>query len=87
MTAVSPPYSLISSLLEDGDLASNRLKTLISNLEDERGYDQGVPYDDIVDEMEENGVKEAKVAEEIERLRRDGTVYEPATDKYRVVSE
>jgi len=64
--------------------ATADLKTIIASFEDE--YDAGAPIDEIamaaVDEldMDDEGARRA-----IEKLRRQGDVYEPTTDHLRVV--
>ena len=57
------------------------VKSLISEIEGE--YDEGAPIDEVLDRAEEAGVERSKAEHEIEKLRRQGEVYEPQTDHLR----
>ena len=46
--------------------------------------EKGVPMDELLDEAEERGMERSKAEHEIEKLRRQGDVYEPNTDHLRV---
>ncbi len=57
------------------------VKALIAEIEDE--YDAGAPVDEVLDRAEETGMERSKAEHEIEKLRRQGEVYEPQTDHLR----
>ncbi|HET7324843.1 MAG TPA: minichromosome maintenance protein MCM, partial [Halococcus sp.] len=57
------------------------VKALISEIEDE--YDAGAPVEEVLDRAEETGMERSKAEHEIEKLRRQGEVYEPQTDHLR----
>ena len=59
------------------------IKALISEIEAE--YDEGAPIDTILDRAEEMGMERSQAEHEIEKLRRQGDVYEPTTDHLRTV--
>ena len=59
------------------------IKALISEIEAE--YDEGAPIDTILDRAEEVGMERSQAEHEIEKLRRQGDVYEPTTDHLRTV--
>jgi replicative DNA helicase Mcm len=57
------------------------VKALIADIEDE--YDSGAPVEEVLDRAEETGTERSKAEHEIEKLRRQGEVYEPQTDHLR----
>ena len=57
------------------------VKALIAEIEDE--YDAGAPVEEVLDRAEETGTERSKAEHEIEKLRRQGEVYEPQTDHLR----
>ena len=58
------------------------LKELISNLEDE--YDEGAPVSEVISRaMSDLGLDESKAEKEIEKLKRQGELYEPRSDYLR----
>jgi len=59
------------------------VKSLISEIEAE--YDEGAPIETILDRAEEVGMERSQAEHEIEKLRRQGDVYEPTTDHLRTV--
>jgi replicative DNA helicase Mcm len=59
------------------------IKTLISEIESE--YDEGAPIETVLDRAEEMGMERSQAEHEIEKLRRQGDVYEPKTDHLRTV--
>ena len=60
-----------------------RLADLINSIEIQ--YDEGAPISKICDEAVEYGVERGAIKAEIEKLRRQGDVYEPTTDHLRTV--
>ena len=59
------------------------IKSLISEIEAE--YDEGAPVETVLDRAEEMGMERSQAEHEIEKLRRQGDVYEPTTDHLRTV--
>ena len=59
------------------------IKTVISEIEAE--YDEGAPIETVLDRAEEMGMERSQAEHEIEKLRRQGDVYEPTTDHLRTV--
>ena len=59
------------------------VKSLIGEIESE--YDEGAPIETILDRAEEVGMERSQAEHEIEKLRRQGDVYEPTTDHLRTV--
>jgi replicative DNA helicase Mcm len=59
------------------------IKTIIGEIEDE--YEDGAPYEEVLDRAEEMGMERSKAEHEIEKLRREGTVYSPQQDHLRSV--
>jgi replicative DNA helicase Mcm len=57
------------------------VKALITEIEDE--YDAGAPIEEVLDRAEETGTERSKAEHELEKLRRQGEVYEPQTDHLR----
>ncbi|WP_049998072.1 minichromosome maintenance protein MCM [Halococcus sediminicola] len=57
------------------------VKALIADIESE--YDSGAPVEEVLDRAEETGMERSKAEHEIEKLRRQGEVYEPQTDHLR----
>ncbi|MFP4625986.1 MAG: ATP-binding protein [Natronomonas sp.] len=77
-----------ADVVETGTSKSQRdriksIKALIDELEDE--YDEGAPIEEILDRAESMGMERSKAEHEIEKLRRQGDVYEPQTDHLRTV--
>ena len=55
---------------------------LVRRVYSDRGGDDGVPYDDLIDEaVREFGVEETTVEQAIDYLLKRGEVYEPADDR------
>jgi replicative DNA helicase Mcm len=60
-----------------------RLKALLAIIDDlESEYDQAVPEDEIIQEAEDNGIGPSTAEHELEKLRRQGKVYQPISDGY-----
>ncbi|WP_254536492.1 ATP-binding protein [Halomarina litorea] len=59
------------------------VKGIISEVEEE--YDEGAPVEEVLDRAEAAGIERSKAEHEIEKLRRQGDVYEPQTDYLRTV--
>ncbi|EMA54921.1 LAGLIDADG family homing endonuclease [Halococcus salifodinae] len=57
------------------------VKALIAEIEEE--YDAGAPIEEVLDRAEETGTERSKAEHELEKLRRQGEVYEPQTDHLR----
>src|SRR5699024_877923 len=57
------------------------VKALIAEIETE--YDAGAPIDEVLDRAEETGIERSQAEHELEKLRRQGEVYEPQTDHLR----
>ncbi|MFO7926203.1 MAG: LAGLIDADG family homing endonuclease [Halobacteriota archaeon] len=77
-----------ADVVETGRSKSQRdriknIKSLISEIETE--YDEGAPIETILDRAEEIGMDRSQAEHEIEKLRRQGDVYEPSTDHLRTV--
>jgi replicative DNA helicase Mcm len=79
---------LDADIIESGTSKTQRdriknIKALISDVESE--YDEGAPIETVLDRAEEMGMERSKAEHEIEKLRRQGDVYEPTTDHLRTV--
>ncbi|CAI50644.1 ATP-dependent DNA helicase MCM (intein-containing) [Natronomonas pharaonis DSM 2160] len=79
---------LDADIIESGTSKTQRdriknIKSLISEVETE--YDEGAPIDVVLDRAEEMGMDRSQAEHEIEKLRRQGDVYEPQTDHLRTV--
>jgi len=61
----------------------DRIWSLIEIIKDIQGED-GAAKEDIVRLASERGLPTAKVNEDLERLKRDGRIYEKYDDKFRV---
>jgi replicative DNA helicase Mcm len=77
-----------ADVVETGRSKSQRdriknIKSLIAEIETE--YDEGAPIETILDRAEEMGMERSQAEHEIEKLRRQGDVYEPTTDHLRTV--
>ncbi|WP_256030337.1 LAGLIDADG family homing endonuclease [Natronomonas aquatica] len=77
-----------ADVVETGTSKSQRdriknIKALISEIEAE--YDEGAPVETVLDRAEEMGMERSQAEHEIEKLRRQGDVYEPTTDHLRTV--
>jgi replicative DNA helicase Mcm len=77
-----------ADVVETGRSKSQRdriknIKSLIAEIETE--YDEGAPIETILDRAEEIGMERSQAEHEIEKLRRQGDVYEPTTDHLRTV--
>ncbi|MFC7155807.1 LAGLIDADG family homing endonuclease [Halomarina halobia] len=59
------------------------IKGIIGEVEVE--YDEGAPVEEVLDRAEAVGIERSKAEHEIEKLRRQGDVYEPQTDYLRTV--
>jgi replicative DNA helicase Mcm len=59
------------------------LKGIISELAEE--YDDGAPVEEVLDRAEEAGIERSRAEEGVEKLRRQGDVYEPRADHLRTV--
>ncbi|WP_254543104.1 XRE family transcriptional regulator [Halomarina pelagica] len=59
------------------------IKGIIGEVEGE--YDEGAPVEEVLDRAEAVGIERSKAEHEIEKLRRQGDVYEPQTDYLRTV--
>ncbi|RJT04417.1 minichromosome maintenance protein MCM [Halococcus sp. IIIV-5B] len=75
-----------ADIVETGQSKTQRdrvknVKALISEIESE--YDSGAPVDEVLDRAEETGMERSQAEHEIEKLRRQGEVYEPQTDHLR----
>ncbi|PSQ23790.1 AAA family ATPase [Halobacteriales archaeon QS_9_67_17] len=79
---------LDADIIESGQSKSQRdriknIKGIIDELEDE--YQDGAPIDEVYDRAEKAGMDRDKAEHEIEKLRRQGDIYEPTTDHLRTV--
>ncbi|WP_299334795.1 LAGLIDADG family homing endonuclease [Haloplanus sp.] len=79
-----------ADVIETGTSKSQRdriksIKDVIETVDAEYEGEAGAPIDAIVDRAEAEGIKEEKVMDQIEGLRRKGDVYSPSTDQYKVV--
>lgn len=77
-----------ADVIETGTSKSQRdriknIKALITELESE--YDEGAPIEEVLDRAEAIGMERDRAEHEIEKLRRQGDVYEPQTDHLRTV--
>jgi Predicted ATPase involved in replication control, Cdc46/Mcm family len=77
---------LDADIVETGTSKTQRdriqnIKTLIEDIESE--YDEGAPVDVVGERAEEAGMDASKVEHEIEKLRRQGEVYEPTSGHLR----
>ncbi|EMA53105.1 minichromosome maintenance protein MCM [Halococcus thailandensis] len=75
-----------ADIVETGTSKSQRdriknMKALITDIEDE--YDAAAPIEEVLDRAEETGMERSKAEHELEKLRRQGEVYEPQTDHLR----
>ncbi|GAA0458489.1 ATPase [Halococcus dombrowskii] len=75
-----------ADIVETGQSKTQRdrvknMKALITDIEDE--YDAGAPIEEVLDRAEETGMERSKAEHELEKLRRQGEVYEPQTDHLR----
>ncbi|MGN8217952.1 LAGLIDADG family homing endonuclease [Halococcus morrhuae DSM 1307] len=75
-----------ADIVETGQSKTQRdrvknMKALIGELENE--YDSGAPVEEVLDRAEETGMERSQAEHEIEKLRRQGEVYEPQTDHLR----
>jgi len=76
--------------IEDVDLSSteqrdriNKIKSIVTTLEAD--YDEGAPIETILNRAEADGIDRDAAEREIDKLRRQGDVYEPTTDHLRLV--
>ena len=79
---------LDADIIESGQSKSQRdrirnIKGIIDELEAE--YQDGAPIDEVYDRAEKAGMDRDKAEHEIEKLRRQGDIYEPTTDHLRTV--
>ena len=75
-----------ADIIETGTSKTQRdriknVKALIAEIEEE--YDAGAPVEEVLDRAEETGTERSKAEHELEKLRRQGEVYEPQTDHLR----
>ncbi|MFC7235305.1 minichromosome maintenance protein MCM [Halosegnis marinus] len=75
-------------MVEAGTSKSQRdriknIKGIINELEDE--YDDGAPIEEVFERADQVGMDRDKAEHEIEKLRRQGDIYEPVTDHLRTV--
>jgi len=75
-----------ADVIETGMSKSQRdrvknIKQLINEVEAE--HDDGAPVEDVLDRAEDIGIEPEKAENEIEKLRQNGDVYEPRTDRLR----
>jgi len=75
-----------ADIVEAGTSKSQRdriknIKQLISDIEEE--YDEGAPVDIVMERAEEIGIGQSKAEHEIEKLKKQGEVYEPSMDSLR----
>ena len=57
------------------------VKALVSELQDD--HDGGAPMEEILDRAEENGIERSKAEHELEKLKRQGELYEPQNNQLR----
>ena len=79
---------LDADMVEAGTSKSQRdriknVKGIIRELQDE--YDDGAPYDQVLERAEAGGIERSKAEHEIQKLKDRGDIYEPKTDHLRVV--
>jgi len=77
-----------ADVVETGTSKSQRdrikgIKDIITETEEE--YEEGAPVEEVLDRAEETGMERSKAEHEIEKLRRQGDVYEPTADHLRTV--
>lgn len=75
-----------ADLVETGSSKSqrDRMKTLESIIDElNREYADGAPHEEVVEEMLSAGFEREKVEQAILKQRREGSIYEPSTDKLR----
>jgi replicative DNA helicase Mcm len=75
-----------ADMIEAGHSKSQRdrikgIKAIVSELENE--YDEGAPYDEVVEMAVENGTDREKAEHEIEKLKQRAEIYEPSEDRLR----
>lgn len=63
--------------------SAKTVKEIIQEMEHE--YEGGVPYDAIIDRLIDAGIDKSKAEHEFEKLRRQGDVYEPHSERFRIV--
>jgi replicative DNA helicase Mcm len=79
---------LDADMVEAGTSKSQRdriknVKGIIRELQEE--YDDGAPYDQVLERAEAGGIERSKAEHEIQKLKDRGDIYEPKTDHLRVV--
>jgi replicative DNA helicase Mcm len=79
---------LDADMVEAGTSKSQRdriknVKGIIRELQDE--YEDGAPYDQVLERAEQGGIERSKAEHEIQKLKDRGDIYEPKTDHLRVV--
>jgi len=77
-----------ADMVEAGTSKSQRdriknVKGIIRELQEE--YDDGAPYEQVLDRAETGGIERSKAEHEIQKLKDKGDIYEPKTDHLRVV--
>jgi replicative DNA helicase Mcm len=79
---------LDADMVEAGTSKSQRdriknVKGIIRELQEE--YEDGAPYDQVLERAETGGIERSKAEHEIQKLKDRGDIYEPKTDHLRVV--
>jgi len=79
---------LDADMVEAGTSKSQRdriknVKGIIRELQDE--YEDGAPYEQVIERAETGGIDRSKAEHEIQKLKDRGDIYEPKTDHLRVV--
>jgi replicative DNA helicase Mcm len=79
---------LDADMVEAGTSKSQRdriknVKGIIRELQDE--YEDGAPYEQVLERAETGGIERSKAEHEIQKLKDRGDIYEPKTDHLRVV--
>ncbi len=77
-----------ADVIETGTSKSQRdrirnLKSIIAEVEED--HDVGAPREEVLERVEEAGMERDKAEYELEKLRRQGDVYEPQSDTFRTV--
>jgi replicative DNA helicase Mcm len=77
-----------ADVIETGQSKAQRelkatVKEIIEKIESE--YDEGAPIEVVLDHAKERGIDRSKAEHKIEKLRRQGDVYEPTTDHLRSI--
>ncbi len=63
-----------------------RISTLIDIIKDlEKDFPNGVPYEEILNKAKEKGFEESKIKETLDKLLKEGYIYESGDKKYKVI--